>query len=245
MGRPKGFHISEEHKAALRAARLGSKMSEETKAKIAAANRGRRHSEETKAKIGAGNRGKVRSPEARERLRQYALENLPDVLERLRKPPGWSMPQEARDKIAAAHRGRKDGPMSEERKAKISAARTVPLADRFWSHCDQTGECWLWLGSVKNSGYGMAYTGMKAGRAIYRTAHRVAYELAHGVIPHGMQVMHTCDVKLCVNPDHLSLGTHADNMRDMASKGRQWKQKRRLEGTTGSQTDAVGKALRH
>jgi hypothetical protein len=51
-------------------------------------------------------------------------------------------------------------------------------------------------------------------------AHRVAWQLTHGPIPSGMDVCHTCDVKLCCRVDHLWLGTHAENMHDMTTKGR-------------------------
>jgi hypothetical protein len=53
-----------------------------------------------------------------------------------------------------------------------------------------------------------------------RLAHRVAWEKVHGPIPQGMQVLHRCDTPLCVNVEHLFLGTNADNQRDKASKGR-------------------------
>lgn len=75
--------------------------------------------------------------------------------------------------------------------------------------------CWLWLGSVNNSGYGTIWENGKHIRA-----HRKAWELFRGPIEHGLHACHKCDVPLCVNPDHLFLGTHRDNMRDMARKGR-------------------------
>ncbi len=71
-------------------------------------------------------------------------------------------------------------------------------------------ECWHWVGSLV-WGYGAL------GR---QRAHRVSYRYFKGDIPRGIEVMHSCDNPSCVNPDHLSLGTHADNMRDCAKKGR-------------------------
>jgi len=75
--------------------------------------------------------------------------------------------------------------------------------------------CWLWDGAA-SKGYGQIGVG---GKLLY--AHRVSWERTHGDIPEGSHVLHRCDVTLCVNPDHLFLGTHKDNMRDMAKKGRQ------------------------
>jgi hypothetical protein len=78
--------------------------------------------------------------------------------------------------------------------------------------------CWLWMGSVMNSGYGRFCVGYHDS-----SAHRHSYEIFVGEIPEGMSVLHRCDTKLCVNPRHLFLGTQDTNMKDMASKGRSCK----------------------
>lgn len=100
----------------------------------------------------------------------------------------------------------------------------VPVADRFWCKVRKSDGCWEWTGSIGSHGYGQI---MDRGTPL--TVHRVSYLLAHGEdsIADGLYVMHRCDNKKCVNPDHLSLGTHADNMADMTSKGRHWQQKKR------------------
>ena len=78
--------------------------------------------------------------------------------------------------------------------------------------------CWLWLGSCNEDGYGrLTVGGRKNPKAV--GAHRIAYEIVKGKIG-TLQVLHTCDVPCCVNPSHLFLGTHDDNMRDAANKGR-------------------------
>ena len=74
--------------------------------------------------------------------------------------------------------------------------------------------CWLWDGrDIK--GYGAVSVANKS-----KLAHRVSYEYHKGPIPDGMFVLHKCDMPLCINPEHLFLGTHAENMADMKRKGR-------------------------
>ncbi len=74
--------------------------------------------------------------------------------------------------------------------------------------------CWIWMGG-NCRGYGHIKVKGKT-----KKTHRVAWELAYGPIPEGLFVLHHCDVPPCANPDHLFLGTHTDNMRDMIAKGR-------------------------
>ena len=89
------------------------------------------------------------------------------------------------------------------------------MMNRFEQKIDKSGDCWLWTASRNNGGYGLFKLAGKT-----TTAHRISYELHVGVIPDGMCVLHTCDVRMCVNPDHLFLGTQTDNMQDKANKGR-------------------------
>ena len=97
-----------------------------------------------------------------------------------------------------------------------------PVA-RFWSFVDkQEDGCWVWKGAKHRDGYGRANV-KKAGKTLIRIAHRIAWEFTYGAIPADRDVCHSCDERLCCNPQHLWLGTHQQNMGDMARKGRAWK----------------------
>ncbi len=91
------------------------------------------------------------------------------------------------------------------------------LAERWWLNvgCPDVNGCWPWLGVKTHYGYGKIRNNYK-----HVGAHRIAYELLVGDIPIGLHVLHHCDNRSCVNPGHMFLGTQADNMKDMFTKGR-------------------------
>lgn len=107
------------------------------------------------------------------------------------------------------------------------------VLNRFWAKVDKNGpvherlgtRCWVWT-ACKIKGYGQIRI---AGRTLL--AHRVSWELVHGPLPvvekyHDAEVMHACDNPACVRPEHLELGTHADNLRDMVNRGRHFSRTR-------------------
>ena len=77
--------------------------------------------------------------------------------------------------------------------------------------------CWIWKRGHSKGGYGL-----KQFKGSFQGAHRVSWQIHNGPIPKGLSVLHCCDVKLCVNPQHLFLGTQKDNVRDAVKKRRTW-----------------------
>lgn len=107
----------------------------------------------------------------------------------------------------------------------MKKGRPYNTAKDFWEKVDKSNNCWEWQKACSPSGYGKSTWKNKTWRS-----HRLAYFLTHGEVP--KLVMHTCDNRKCCNPSHLVDGTHRDNMKDMALKGRAFKPK----GTKHSQS---------
>lgn len=97
--------------------------------------------------------------------------------------------------------------------------KRIPISERFWNRVvKHKSGCWLFGGENFGNKYGqIAFSGRDNG---HTTAHRYSYEIHHGEVPRGKFVCHKCDVKNCVNPDHLYAGDHEDNNQDIVDRGR-------------------------
>lgn len=91
----------------------------------------------------------------------------------------------------------------------------LTVEEQFWARIEKQDGCWEWTGNADGQGYAR----FKVDRVTH-FGHRYSYELHHGPIPEGLVVRHKCDNPPCVNPDHLEIGTHQDNMNDMIARGR-------------------------
>lgn len=107
--------------------------------------------------------------------------------------------------------------------------KKMTTLDRFMIRIkvDPKTTCWTWVGAVSSNGYGHININ---GKLI--SAHRLSWELFHNEKPGKKFVLHKCDNPLCVNPDHLFLGTNSDNQRDCIAKGRRAKKCTRYTQST-------------
>lgn len=94
------------------------------------------------------------------------------------------------------------------------------ILDRFWRRVTKSDGCWFWQGYIRGK-YGVLSIGGRGSKY----AHRLSWEIHKGSIDHDKIVMHICDNPICVNPDHLKLGTYKENQQDMADKNRGRKSK--------------------
>lgn len=102
----------------------------------------------------------------------------------------------------------------------VDPIKRATIFERFWKNVNRAHakKCWFWVGYVSDRGYGVFGIGNHP--QVRVKAHRFAWLASRGDIPEGQEVCHRCDVPQCVNPDHLFLGSHRDNVLDSVRKGR-------------------------
>jgi len=108
------------------------------------------------------------------------------------------------------------------------------MDERFITKVNKTATCWLWTGGLDSWNYGNYRLNGKCVKA-----HRYSYMINKGNIPEGMLIRHTCDEPKCVNPSHLILGTHQDNMNDRNQRNRQARNKGEKSGNAKANNDIV------